>query len=133
VDVRDPDERNRRKKLTLAAAIAAGKLCERCGSGDRCVDPPTESLPLDLQCPGCGGRGCEACVGGQIQIAGCPRKVCGEQAFALLRLARWADRGILPWSGSLADQDQGCLEALDFASAQLRHFSQGQGSGQGEI
>ena len=58
-----------------------------------------------MQCPACGGDGCEECDGrGDIIITRCPQAEIDREASTLIQVLEMCDAGYLPLTGGVLDQ-----------------------------
>lgn len=68
-----------------------------------------------MDCPGCGGKGCDACDRGKIKIETCPMQRIGRQENDLIRAARAARESHLwPVAGGSLDQTVAFTTAESF-------------------
>ena len=81
--------------------MRCGVICKACGGS--CVDPPTEQLPAEIECPNCNGRGCEYCQHGHFQLTECPQRYAAGMAEAI-NMASMCGNGAWPVAGGLLDQ-----------------------------
>jgi hypothetical protein len=82
--------------------IRAAKLCRSCGNG-RCRDLGTDAEPIEIDCPQCGGEGCQACDKGAFKVIGCPNQYCRE-ITGTIELIELFKKGLPPVAGGSLDQ-----------------------------
>ena len=82
--------------------IRAAKLCRSCGMG-RCRDLGTDAEPIEVDCPQCGGDGCQACDDGTFKVIGCPNKFCRDVS-GTIELIELFKKGLPPVAGGSLDQ-----------------------------
>ena len=85
----------------------------------KCHDKPTAALPVEIDCPTCGGDGCEECKNGKVIVDGCPLELVPRPVWALLDMAALYRRGLPPVAGGALDQAQAFLDAVQFAWAEM--------------
>ena len=95
--------------------IRQGHLCRDC-TGSKCFDEGTDAEPLKIECPSCAGRDCSRCVGGYVQIDGCPNAYCRDLA-PIVDLAGLFQNGIPPVGGGSLDQAKWFIDVAN----QLKH------------
>ena len=65
-----------------------------------------------MECPACGGAGCEACgQRGRYEVKKCPARALDARTWLAVRLAEAAARGTWPVAGGLLDQAYAFVEA----------------------
>ena len=121
----DDADRNRTGKLRIAVAISLGEVCNKC-SGDKCYDRPDGHSPLEIECPVCDGKGCDACKRGWIIIDDCPKERVTHETMECMGAARWFEKGLPPVAGGVLDQCKAFTSAADFiwreqAAIKARH------------
>ena len=79
-----------------------GELCRRCGGG-QCSEGIDEGNYVELECPACGGIGCEYCTGGFFHLTECSRSYVDAAMVQAINMAAMADKH-LPAAGGLLDQ-----------------------------
>ena len=67
-----------------------------------------------MDCPGCGGRGCEMCSDGRIDISCCPLELITPDIWDLIELAELYKKGLPPVAGGVLDQTAGFVTACRF-------------------
>lgn len=78
---------------------------------------------MSLPCSCDGSGDCEKCHGtGWVAIEGCPRRQVDSQTRVALRLASWADKGVMPEPGALMDQDIHTLAMIEFIASERRRI-----------
>ena len=85
------------------------------------MDRPTSLEPLEVCCPGCEGKGCDACEGGWITISRCSQRWVGASVaeFALaVDTARDMRSPLLP--GALTEQSHLTIRAARFYRNECR-------------
>jgi hypothetical protein len=87
----------------LCAGCTEGKCAKRVGEIDT------------IECPACGGRGCEECNGGQCVIE-CPMKYVDRETRMLIQVARHAKGGMWPVPGGLLEQSARFASLADFVN-----------------
>ena len=101
--------------------IRGGAACAKCGGG-RCVDPPTEAEPLEIECPVCMGRGCDACGGGWIVISECTQRWLGRWPREFVTYADLFRRGHGIAGSCVMDETKHFIDCYSFYRAELaRH------------
>lgn len=104
----------RKKSLTVAAALRCGLLCKDCNSGV-CRD----LAPKQFECVSCYGKGCEMCNDtGRFETSECPQQIA-RPMVAAVEMFDMADKGHLPVSGGVLDQSAWFIEAYRFYSADV--------------
>lgn len=91
--------------------IRQGKLCREC-TGSKCKDVGTEAEPTEIECPLCGGGGCDQCSDGWFVVDGCPNKFCSDMAY-LPQFIDLFQKGLPPVAGGSLDQSQSFLDAAE--------------------
>ena len=54
--------------------------------------------------------------GTEIEVTGCPKVYCGNNAFDALRMSDMADKGFLPVAGGWLDQSESAIRIHEFIS-----------------
>ena len=65
-----------------------------------------------IECPLCGGHGCEKCDNGQFQLCECPYEYIGGDMVETFNLASMCGKGDWPVSGGLLDQSSWFLKVV---------------------
>ncbi len=97
-------------------------ICGACVDAGRCIDAPTVNTPTHFprQCPECHGPGCSTCSGtGQLTVRQCPISLIDAETHRFMRLARMAERGVLPGPGSLGEQNEYDVHAIEYTWGSL--------------
>lgn len=63
----------------------------------------SEQFPAEMECPACGGEGCEHCENGWYTVTQCPSKYIGQELISDISIVS-ASENHLPVSGGLLDQ-----------------------------
>ena len=87
--------------MRVAALIRCGELCKSCVG--KCRDIVTPEQPAEIDCPCCGGDGCEECNDGRFALSGCPSEYIGQELIQDIRVITASDQH-LPVAGGLLDQ-----------------------------
>lgn len=75
--------------------------------------------PALIECPACGGRGCEFCADpANLRIEECPMHYVDAGTPMLVRLAELLDHGLPPEPGGALDQTWSFLEAAAFVRSE---------------
>ena len=77
-----------------------------------------------IECPVCGGGGCDQCSDGKFRIEQCPRDMMGSRFVRLVNLAAVCGGGDWPVAGGLLDQSASFLalkQRLDSEINQIDH------------
>lgn len=61
-------------------------------------------FPTEIECPDCGGHGCENCNQGLWRLVGCPKKYIDGSLTQAINFASFAIEGHWPLSGGLLEQ-----------------------------
>jgi len=86
-------------------------LCRDC-SGKKCRDKGTVNEPVFVECPTCGGHGCESCgETGDFSVVGCPSEFCSDTA-ATIELIDLFNDGLPPIAGGVLDQSAWFISAV---------------------
>jgi len=64
-----------------------------------------------MRCYSCGGKGCDQCNDGVVEITSCPKKQITSDIVMLLKMSEIMDTGIAPVSGGVLDQTQCFIDA----------------------
>lgn len=108
--------------------IQYGFECGHCHG--RCVDPPTEELPLRMRCPSCdalasdvdGRIHCDACGDcGEYLVTECPKRYVKQDVADLLMAADLAKQGNWPVGNGWLNNAQPCIDAIRFAWGDQAH------------
>lgn len=97
-----------------------GGACKTC-TGGKCDAEPSPSEPLLIQCPCCGGVGCNECSHGRVRVESCPRKLAADVGL-FLHYVDLYEKGIPPIAGGALDQCHLFNEAAAFAMAERRYW-----------
>jgi len=84
-------------------------LCRSC-SATQCRTISTQEDPIDIECPSCGGHGCDKCNDGYTRIDGCPTAYCAS-IYTALDVIDMINKGHLPTSGGTMDQSASIIHA----------------------
>lgn len=76
-------------------------LCKSCVG--RCREIITAEMPLEIECPMCGGDGCSECEDGQYTVDQCPSRYIGSELIGDIEIVI-ASKDHLPVAGGLLDQ-----------------------------
>lgn len=69
------------------------------------MNEPSPLSPLVIECPTCGGSGCESCGDrGSFELAECPVAFAGSETWELIGLVDLYRRGLPPVAGGSLDQ-----------------------------
>lgn len=101
--------------------IRGGVACARCVGG-RCVDPPTEMEPLEIECPACSGLGCGSCERGWIVITGCAKRWLGAWPVEFVQLADLFRRGHGIAGSCVMDETKHFTECYTFYRDELDRY-----------
>lgn len=94
----------------MATGLSCGQFCRGCTAG-KCVDPPTDHLPIEIACPECSRNGCNSCDGlGYFRLTSCPIAFAGD-ALRVVRFAWLARNGAWPIAGGALDQCKSFVDA----------------------
>jgi hypothetical protein len=63
----------------------------------------TPQQPAEIECPECGGEGCEHCKDGWFEVTECPTKYIGQELIQDIHVIGATDTH-LPVAGGLLDQ-----------------------------
>jgi len=75
-----------------------------------------------MQCPICGGRGCDECVGGEIEHTSCPLYLIGGDIADAIDYAELWEKGLPPIAGGALDQSQSFIIAARFIFAEKNYW-----------
>jgi hypothetical protein len=76
-------------------------------------------MHLTGECQACGGKGCAACfMTGQQTVTQCPMSLLDSESQGVMRMARYAERGVLPRTGALLEQREWDAFAIEFVWAE---------------
>jgi len=64
-----------------------------------------------LECPSCGGRGCEGCDGGEWALTSCPREFVDAELWEVIGYAELYRKGCPPVAGGSLDQTRWFVQA----------------------
>lgn len=81
--------------------VRCGELCKSCSG--RCQEIITAEQPAEIECPSCGGHGCEECKDGFFELTQCPSKYIGQELISDIQIVT-ASEHHLPVAGGLLDQ-----------------------------
>jgi hypothetical protein len=81
--------------------VRCGELCKSCVG--KCRDIVTPQQPAEIECPECGGEGCEHCKDGWFEVTECPTKYIGQELIQDIHVIGATDQH-LPVAGGLLDQ-----------------------------
>jgi hypothetical protein len=93
----------------VAALIRLGRLCRHC-TDKECKDSGTDAEPIEVECPGCNGEGCDQCAHGEFRIVGCPNAFCKDMG-PVVELCDLFEEGLPPIAGGSLDQSAWFIEA----------------------
>jgi len=77
-----------------------------------------------MECPACGGGGCDECDEGRLRLDGCPRRrvTDRDEVWDVIDCSLMLKRGMPPVAGGLLDQARVFAEAARFVlSEYARH------------
>lgn len=63
----------------------------------------SEKHPAEIECPVCGGDGCEHCRDGWFEVKQCPSRYIGQELIEDIRVISASEQH-LPCAGGLLDQ-----------------------------
>jgi hypothetical protein len=69
----------------------------------RCQEIVTTEQPAEIECPSCGGYGCEECKDGYFELTQCPSKFIGQELISDIQIVTASEQH-LPVAGGLLDQ-----------------------------
>ena len=69
----------------------------------KCQGILTEECPAAIECPECGGEGCDQCDDGYFELTQCPTKYIGQELLSDIHIVS-ASEHHLPVAGGLLDQ-----------------------------
>ena len=81
--------------------MRCGELCKSCVG--RCRDIVTPEQPAEIECPECGGDGCEHCKDGWFEVTKCPMRFIGAELNSDIQIIT-ASEHHLPVIGGILDQ-----------------------------
>lgn len=64
-----------------------------------------------MQCITCGGKGCDECKNGNIEITDCPLKIITPDIWEIIEYAELYEKGIPPLAGGALDQIKNFTDA----------------------
>lgn len=99
----------------MIALIRQGLLCRDC-TGRKCYDEGTEAEPISIECPHCNGRECKHCVGGFVNLNGCPNAFCRDMA-SIIDLVEIFRNGTPPLPGGSLNQTRWFLDVAQQLNA----------------
>jgi hypothetical protein len=93
------------------------------------VEQRTEASPLWLSCPRCdgaaGNESCPTCRGwGRYRLLGCPIEQVLPESWEVIRLARFAEKGLLPRQGGVLDQSAWLMRAFEVVWGETEKWKQ---------
>ena len=97
--------------------IRGGIVCGKC-KGGKCRDKPNMLEPLEVECPRCGGAGCDACGDGWFKITECPNRWLGRETVQLVGYFDRFRKGLGIASSCQLDETQWTLSAEAFFRAE---------------
>lgn len=87
-------------------------ICAACTPGN-CVER-NPAYPFEIECPLCDATGCDHCNGsGRFDVEGCPKRYLTTADVNAIRLAEFAEKGMLPATGTIADQEYHFVELCE--------------------
>ena len=76
------------------------------------MNGPTPLQPVMLDCPACGGSGCDQCdASGRFELAECPRLFVTPDVWDGVECAGLYEKGLPPVAGGSLDQSRIFVEA----------------------
>lgn len=69
----------------------------------KCQNIVTQETPAEVECPCCGGIGCDQCVDGWFAVTQCPSKYIGQELISDIQIVSACEHH-LPVAGGLLDQ-----------------------------
>lgn len=64
-----------------------------------------------MDCPSCGGSGCDHCDDGTVRITDCPLLLISQDVWETVELAELYEKGLAPVAGGVLDQAACFIEA----------------------
>lgn len=104
----------RQKKIRVASLIRFGYLCEGCTFRECEKGCPSELEPALVECPICGGDGCDECDGGEYAVTSCPKLLVDSELVETIELAGMYEKGLPPVEGGVLDQSHWFAAACRF-------------------
>lgn len=87
--------------------MRCGELCKSCSGV--CREVISETQPAEIECPVCGGTGCEHCVDGYFTLTECPSRYIGAELISDIQIVSCSEHH-LPVTGGILDQSAWWLE-----------------------
>ena len=78
-----------------------GELCKSCVG--KCRNIVSAEHPAEIECPECGGEGCDGCQDGVFVVTECPSMFIGQELISDIQIVT-ASEHHLPVDGGLLDQ-----------------------------
>ena len=79
-------------------------------------------MPVELECPACGGRGCDECRDGRWDLTMCPKRFVTADIWQVVELAELYEKGLPPEPGGSLDQSQSFVQAARFVWSERAHW-----------
>lgn len=77
-------------------------ICKRCDG--QCRENISETEFVEIECPSCGGYGCEHCDEGFFKLTQCAKQFVDDALIEAVNACSFADKGFLPATGAMLDQ-----------------------------
>jgi hypothetical protein len=103
--------------------VRCGELCKSCVG--KCRETVSEKFPAEIECPMCGGDGCQECEDGYYSVTTCPNKYIGQELISDIGIISASDHH-LPVAGGLLDQSAWWFELRSLLRSEEHRVSEEQ-------